>query len=101
MPNVGGLVDPGSAVASGRPVGIEGGLDVSVDLRGTRLSVSGELAGVRFFSADPHELHATAGLTWATTSALDISLVGLLGWLRGGDRAGVLLGVSPKFTLSR
>jgi hypothetical protein len=99
--NVGGLVDPGAAVGSGRPVGVEGGVDLSVGLHGTSLSVSGELAGVRFFSADAHQLHATAGITWATTSVLDISLVGLLGFLRGGDRAGVLLGVSPKITLWR
>jgi len=97
--NMGGLVDPGAAVASRRPVGVEGGVDLSVALRGTSLSVSGELAGIRFFSADPHQLHATAGLTWASTSALDISLIGLVGFLRGGDRAGVLLGVSPKIAL--
>jgi hypothetical protein len=97
--NVGGLVDPGGAVAARRPVGLEGGLDLSVGLRGTSLSVSGELAGVVFFSADPHQLHATAGITWATTKALDVSLIGLIGFLRGGDRAGVLLGVSPKIAL--
>jgi hypothetical protein len=97
--NVGGLVDPGAAVGSGRPVGVEGGVDVSVDLHGTHFSLSGELAGMRFFSADAHQLHATAGVTWATTEALDVSLVGLVGFLRGGDRGGVLLGVSPKFAL--
>ena len=97
--NVGGLVDPGAAVASKRPVGLEGGVDLSLALRGTSLSVSGELGGVRFFSADAHQLHATAGIVWASTSAVDISLVGLVGFLRGGDRAGVLLGVSPKIAL--
>ena len=80
-------------------MGVEGGLDLSVDLRGTNLSLSGELGGVRFFSDDADQLHATAGVTWATTDALDLSLVGLVGFLRGGDRAGVLLGVSPKFAL--
>jgi hypothetical protein len=99
--NMGGLVDPGAAVASRRPVGVEGGVDLSVALGGTNLSVSGELGGVRYFSAEPHQLHATAGITWASTSMLDISLIGLVGLLRGGDRAGVLLGVSPKIALWR
>lgn len=97
--NIGGLVDPGAAVGSGRPIGVEGGLDLTVDLRGTSFSLSGELGGVRFFSADANQLHATAGISWATTEALDISIVGLVGLLRGGDRGGVLLGVAPKFSL--
>jgi hypothetical protein len=97
--NVGGLVDPGTAVGSGRPIGVEGGVDVSVDLRGTHFSLSGELGGVRFFSADANQLHATAGVAWAITEALDVSIVGLVGLLRGGDRGGALLGVSPKFAL--
>jgi hypothetical protein len=98
--NVGGLVDPGAAIGAGRPAGIEGGIDLDVALRGP-FSLTGELAGVRFFSADADQLHATAGVTWSTTSALDLSLVALVGFLRGGDRAGVLLGVSPKFALWR
>jgi hypothetical protein len=97
--NLGGLVDPGTAVGSGRPIGIEGGVDVSVQLRGTSFSLSGELGGVRFFSADAHQLHATAGVAWATTEAFEVSIVGLVGLLPGGDRGGVLLGVSPKFAL--
>jgi hypothetical protein len=97
--NLGGFVDPGGTISSQRPMGIEGGVDLSIALHGTDLSVTGELAGVRFFSPDPHQLHATAGITWASMSALDFSLVGLVEFLGGADRAGVLLGVSPKIAL--
>ena len=97
--NLGGFVDPGAAISSQRHTGIEGGLDLNVGLRGTRFSLTGELAGVRFLSPDPHQLHATAGITWSTTEMIDVSLVGLLGFLRGGDRSGVLLGFSPKFAV--
>jgi hypothetical protein len=97
--NLGGFVEPGGGVSSQRPIGLEAGVDASFALRGTPLSLTTELAGVRFFSGDPHQLHGTAGIVWATTSALDISLIGLIEFLRGGDRAGVLLGVSPKFAL--
>jgi hypothetical protein len=99
--NLGGLVDPGAAIGSQRPAGIEGGIDFGLALPDSPISLSGELAGVGFFSPDADQLHATAGVTWATTSALDVSLVALVGFLRGGDRAGVLLGVSPKFALWR
>jgi hypothetical protein len=97
--NLGGLIDPGVSVSHGRPIGIEGGVDADVDLKVANLSVSGELGGIRYFSADPHELHATAGLTWAANDNLDISAVALTGFLKGGDHAGFLLGVSPKFAL--
>jgi hypothetical protein len=97
--NLGGLVDPGSEISRQRPIAIEGGIDVELDLGRWGLSVTGEVGAVRYFSADPHELHATAGLNWGVTDSLDISLVGLAGFLPGGDHEGVLLGISPKFKL--
>jgi hypothetical protein len=54
---------------------------------------------VRYFSPDPHELHATAGITWGVNDGLDLSIVALAGFLSGGDHEGLLLGVSPKFKL--
>jgi len=97
--NLGGLIDPGVQVSGQRPAGIEGGLDLSLKLGQSSYSITGELAGVRFVSADADQLHATAGVTWAATDSLDLSMVGLMGFLSGGDRVGVLLGVSPKFAL--
>jgi hypothetical protein len=93
--NGGGFVDPDGG--GGRPRGIEGGVDLGVDLGA--LSLTAELGGVKFFSTDPAQLVATAGVTWSVTERLDLSVVGLGGFLNGGDRYGVLLGISPKVSL--
>jgi hypothetical protein len=96
--NLGAFVDPASD--GGRPHGLEGGVDVDLDLdpRGT-WSLTGELAGVRFWSPDPHQLVATAGVAWAATRNLELSATGLFGFLDGGDKAAVLLGIAPKLSL--
>src|SRR5882762_490407 len=97
--NLGGLVDPGPTISTQRPEGIEGGLDVDVQLGTSPISVTAELATVHFFSADSDQLNGTGGVTFAANDQLDISLIGLVGFLKGGDRGGLLLGVSPKFAL--
>jgi hypothetical protein len=97
--NVGGLVDPGAEISRKRPAGVEGGVDLDLDLGWSDLSMSAELGGVAYVSSDPNDLHATAGLTWAESKDLDISVAGLVGFLPGGDRVGFLIGVSPKLTL--
>jgi hypothetical protein len=97
--NLGGLIDPGARVSSQRPVGVEGGVDVNLHLGASSFSLTAELGGAHFFSPDPDQLHTTAGVTWGPSEQLDLSIVGLLGLLPGGDRGGVLLGVSPKFAL--
>jgi hypothetical protein len=97
--NLGGLVDPGLHVSSDRPEAVEGGLDVDVAFGKSPFSMTAELAAVHFFSADSDQLNGTAGLTLAANPDLDLSLVGLVGFLKGGDRGGVLFGVSPKFAL--
>jgi hypothetical protein len=97
--NLGGLIDPGLQVSSQRPEAVEGGLDVDVQFGRSPWSVTAELAGAHFFSADSDQLNGTAGLTFAASEMLDLSLVGLVGFLKGGDRGGVLLGISPKFAL--
>jgi hypothetical protein len=97
--NAGGLIDPGAQISKQRPIGVEAGLDLDLDLGLSGLSLTGELAGVHYFSDDPHQLNATAGITWGVNDNLDLSVIGLVGFLPGGDRGGVLLGVSPKFAL--
>jgi hypothetical protein len=97
--NLGGLVDPGAAIGAQRPTGIEGGFDADLKTSISWLSVTGELGAVHYFSDDPDELHVTAGLTWSPNDNLDVSLIGLVGFLPGGDRRGVLVGLSPKFPL--
>lgn len=98
--NAGGFIDPAPDATSGRPIGIELGLDLDLDLDDiNRFSLTGEFSGVAFVSDDPGQLLATAGLTWSVTKTLDLSVVGLWGFLAGSDRYGALLGVSPKFRL--
>src|SRR5262249_6468446 len=97
--NVGGLIDPGLQISSQRPEAIEGGLDADIQIGRSPLSVTAELAAAHFFSADSDQLNSTAGLTFAASETLDLSVVGLVGFLKGGDRGGVLLGISPKFAL--
>ena len=89
--------DPYPDATSGRPIGIELGLDLDQDLDAAgRFSLTGELSGVRLLSSDPPQLLATTGITFAATESLDLSVVALVGFLEGSDRYGALLGVSPK-----
>lgn len=97
--NLGALLDP-NANGSGRPRGFEAGLDIVQSLdQGKRWSLTGEVATVRFSSADLNQLHTTLGVTYNPTDAIAFSLVGLAGLARGSDRYGVLVGVSPKLHL--
>ena len=100
--NLGAFADPAPDASSGRPLGIEAGLDFELDLDDVnRFSLTGEVSGVRFVSGDPHQLLATAGLKWAVSPFLELTAIGLWGFLAGSDRYGALLGISPKFLLFR
>ncbi len=96
--NAGALIDPGASTSSARPAGLEGGLDLSLDL-GRDLTLLSELGGVRFVSQDRNQLHATAGLSWAATGSLDVSLIALKGLLAAGDQGGALLGFAKRFSV--
>jgi hypothetical protein len=98
--NVGAFVDPDPDAMPGRPVGVELGVDADLDLDAAdSFSLQAGFSGVHFLSHDPDQLLATAGVVWSPISALDISLLGLVGFLADSDRYGVLLGVAPKFQL--
>ena len=96
--NAGVFVDPRPSATSDRPVGIELGLDFDRDLdAGGKYQVTGELAGVKFLSSDPNQLLATAGLGWTPIQPYtQITLVGLVGFLEGSDKYGLLLGLNQK-----
>jgi hypothetical protein len=98
--NAGAFVDPDPDPVPGRPIGLEVGVDVDIDLDAEdAFSLQGGLSGVRFVSHDRDQLLATAGVTWSALENLDLSLLGLVGFLGGSDRYGVLLGVAPKLRL--
>jgi hypothetical protein len=98
--NIGGFVDPSPDATSPRPVAVEWGIDLELRLdKREHYQLTGELAGVKFKSTYPDQLGVTAGFNWSPIESLDISLVGLLGFLEGNDRYGLLIGVSPKFHL--
>lgn len=93
--NAGGFLEPRPDMTSGRPRGFEGGVDLSWDAT-DRLHLLGELAAVRFLSAEPQQAGVTAGASWSMTDAVDVSLVGLAGFTRGADRFALLVGLAPK-----
>ena len=96
--NLGGLVDPRTGT-SPRPSGVEGGLDLEVELVPNKWSFLGELGGIAFTSPDPDQLAATAGIQWSPNERLDLSVVTLVGLASGSDSYALLLGASPKFSI--
>jgi hypothetical protein len=100
--NTGAFVDPSPDPTSGRPVGLELGLDFNHDLdAGGHYAITAEVSSVHFVSADPDQLLATAGFAWSPVETLQLSVAGLWGFLAGNDRYGVLLGFSPKLRFRR
>ena len=97
----GSLADCAQAGSDGRsyrPIAVEGGLDLDLDLDDDDAwSLAGELSAVKFFSEDLDQIHLTLGPSINVTKSLQLSLVGVLGFLRGGDRAGVLAGATTHF----
>ena len=98
--NFGGRVDPAGGNDSPRPAGIELGVyfEQPIDPADVWALIS-NVGGIRYVSPDPDQLTTSAGIQWSPTDSLQLSLVGVYGWLAGGDQYGVLLGVSPKFRL--
>jgi hypothetical protein len=101
---VGSLIDPSESVPGYRsavhPFGLEGGLDLDLDLddRDT-WSLNAELGGIKYVSPHRDQLHVAAGPSRRLSSWLEVSLVGLVGVLPGGDRIGLLLGASSRFKM--
>jgi hypothetical protein len=98
--NLGGFVECAPVPHAERPRGLEFGLDLAVDLDDDqRFSLTSEFSLVHFLSLDADQFATSVGVSWSITDTLDVSVVGLVGLLAGGDRYGVLLGVAPKFAL--
>ncbi len=83
--NTGIVIDPSTTRSPRRATGFELGLDIVYEL-GTKLSLAGEIGGLRAFTDDPHQLYATAGGLYAVSPYLELSAVALVGFLREGGR---------------
>lgn len=98
--NAGGVLEPLDRTQAERSAALLGGVDLDYDLdRADRFSLLAELGGAYSLGPDPNDVHATLGIDFTSTSWLDLSLVGFYGFLPGGDRGGVFLGLAPKLPL--
>ena len=98
--NLGAFVEPPTDAVSPYTLGVDAGIDLELALDSRdRFQLTGELGGMYFLTADPNQLHATAGITWTVNANLDLSVLGILGILPGDDRYGVLFGFEPKLHL--
>jgi len=98
--NLGAFVEPPADAVSLYTLGVESGIDLQLTLDSqNRFQLTGELATAYFFTADPRQLHATSGITWSVNPNLDLSVVGIVGFLAGDDRYGILFGFEPKLRM--
>lgn len=98
--NLGGFVEPKQDTMTYRQYGVETGVDLQVQLDShNRFQWTGELGAAYFISPDPNQLHATTGITWSASANLDLSVIGVFGFLAGDDRYGVLFGIEPKLRI--
>ena len=98
--NLGGFIEPRQDGVTYRQIGVETGIDLQVQLDAqNRFQWTGELATAYFISPDPNQLHATTGITWSASPNLDLSVVGVFGFLAGDDRYGILFGIEPKLRM--
>lgn len=99
--NIGGFVDPGTSIARGRPVAIEGGFDFTTGLgKGKTWHMVADVSALYSTSGQPGQLQTTFGPQVSVCSWLDLSPQALIGFLSGTDRWGALLVISPRFTLA-
>jgi len=98
--NGGVVTEPLDRTEPRRSAGVLGGFDLDYDLdRRERFSLLGEVAGAYSLGPDPNDVHATVGVEYSVAGWFDLTLVGFYGFLAGGDRAGVFLGLAPKWAL--
>jgi hypothetical protein len=94
--NGGVLVDPPFAEGH-RPLAIESGFDAAFDVdRRRTVAATAALAAVYYLSIDPNQLVISGGVSWSPRASISLSLSTLVGFLKGGDRFGFLVGYSQK-----
>lgn len=98
--NVGGMIDSGDAIASGRPIGVLAGIDVTTSFGDHQiLSLMGDLSAGFFFSGPHNQLSTTFGPVVAVAPWLDVSVNALVGFLAGGDHLGAFIQFTPKLAV--
>jgi hypothetical protein len=99
--NFGSVLEPRDRTVAERSLALLGGIDLDYDLdAANRWSLLAEVGSAYSLGPDPHDVHTTLGVDCSATDWLDLSLVGFYGFLAGGDRYGVFLGITPKFSQS-
>lgn len=96
--NGGFIYDAPTRETPHRAIGLELGLD-AVQPIGRDFSLLWEVATVKQTSDDPDQLYVTFGLQRDFGDRFALSAIAYYGFLQEGDRAGVLLGISPKMKL--
>jgi hypothetical protein len=99
---VGSIIDPSEPVEGYgsriHPYALEAGLDLDLDLDDDDTwSLNAELGSITYFSPHRDQLHLAGGPAVRVSKWLELSLVGLVGVLPGGDRFGLLAGANTHF----
>ncbi len=95
--NFGVIVDPGPQITRGQAKSGVAGIAADVDLDSRDAwSIVGALATALYWSDDPDELSASMGVAYNVVPSLEVSTTVVVGFLSGGDRGALLLGLSPK-----
>jgi hypothetical protein len=98
--NFGVIVDPGPQITRGQAKSVVSGVAADLDLDSRDAwSLVGALATALYWSDDPDELSASLGVAYNVLPTLEVSTTVVAGFLSGGDRGALLLGVSPKLDL--
>lgn len=98
--NFGVIVDPGPQITRGQAKSVVSGIAADLDLDShDAWSLVGALATALYWSDDPDELSASLGVALNVLPSLEVSTTVVAGFLSGGDRGAILLGLSPKLNL--
>ncbi len=96
--NIGYFVDP--TTANVQAWGALSGVDYEFDLDPEGVwQITGDLSGAWYGQDHTKELALTGGVTYVWQEKIELSLLGLGGWLAGGPAVGGFINVSPRITL--
>jgi hypothetical protein len=98
--NAGGFVDPGPEITRDKPRSVLGGISFALDLDERAVwTFDAEFAVAHYLSPDPDELAGGFGFSFDPSKNLELSIIGIAGFLPGYDRFTLLMGMTPKVDL--